>query len=71
MLHSIDGKEFITLKHLEKEIYDELYVHNGRINIVQLQALLNIDISYIENKVSEIVKDDSNLSLILGQIISK
>lgn len=27
--HSIDGKEFITHKHLEKEIYDELYVHDG------------------------------------------
>ena len=71
VLHSIDGKEFITHKHLEKEIYDELYVHEGRINIVQLQTLLNIDISHIESKVSDIVKNDSNLNLILGQIISK
>jgi hypothetical protein len=30
VLHSIDGKEFITQKHMEKEIYDELYVHDGR-----------------------------------------
>ena len=33
VLHSIDGKEFITQAHVEKEIYDELYVHEGRINI--------------------------------------
>ena len=70
-MHTIDGKEFITHKHLEKEIYDELYVHEGRINIVQLQSLLNIDISHIESKVGDIVKNDSNLNLILGQIISK
>jgi hypothetical protein len=29
VIHSIDGKEFITLKQLEREIYDELYVHEG------------------------------------------
>lgn len=71
VLHSIDGKDFVTHKHLEKEIYDELYVHDGRINIVKLQTLLNIDVSYIETKVSEIVKHDPNLHFILGQIISK
>lgn len=27
--HTLDGKEFITQHHLEKEIYDELYVHEG------------------------------------------
>ncbi|RNA34867.1 E3 UFM1- ligase 1 [Brachionus plicatilis] len=71
LYHTTDGKEFITHKHLEKEIYDEIYVHDGRINIVELQTLLNIDISHIEAKVSEIVKGDPNLCLILGQIISK
>lgn len=71
LYYSTDGKEFITHKHLEKEIVDEILVHEGRINIVDLQTLLNIDISYIETKVSEIVKDDPNLCLILGQIISK
>ena len=71
LYHSTDGKEFITHKHLEKEIYDEIYVHEGRINIVELQTILNIDISHIECRVSEIVKNDPNLTLILGQIISK
>ena len=28
-MHTIDGKEFITDKQIEKEIYDELYVHEG------------------------------------------
>lgn len=71
LYHSTDGKEFITHKHLEKEIYDEIFVHEGRINIVELQTLLNVDITYIELKVSEIVKDDPNLTLVLGQIISR
>jgi hypothetical protein len=69
--HSIDGKEYITDQQLEQDIYDELYVHGGRINLCDLQVLLNIDISHIEKKTSEIVKNDSNLVTILGQIISK
>ena len=48
VVHTIDGKDFLTAKQVEKEIYDELYVHEGRINIVKLQTLLNIDISHIE-----------------------
>ena len=71
VFHSIDGKDYITEKQIDKEIYDELYVHDGRINIVALQTLLNVDITYIEGRVSEIVKNDPNLFLILGQIISK
>ena len=71
VFHSIDGKDYITEKQLDKEIYDELYVHEGRVNIVALQSLLNVDISHVENRVNEIVKDDPNLFLILGQIISK
>ena len=69
--HSMDGKEYITEKQLERDICDELYVHEGRINQCELQTLLNIDISHIEKKVAEIVKNDPNLVMILGQMISK
>ena len=36
-----------------------------------LQTLLNVDISHIEVRVGEIIKNDANLNLILGQVISK
>jgi hypothetical protein len=29
VIHSMDGKEYVTYKQIEKEIYDELYVHEG------------------------------------------
>lgn len=48
VVHTIDGKDFLTTKQVEKEIYDELIVHEGRVNIVKLQTLLNVDISHIE-----------------------
>ena len=29
VVHSVDGKEYITEKQIEREIYDEIYVHEG------------------------------------------
>ena len=31
VIHTLDGKDFITYKHLEREIYDEIYVHQGKL----------------------------------------
>jgi len=43
----------------------------GRVNLVDLQQSLNIDLSHIEVKVNELVKNDRSLTLILGQLISR
>uniref|UniRef100_H2YV25 E3 UFM1-protein ligase 1 n=1 Tax=Ciona savignyi TaxID=51511 RepID=H2YV25_CIOSA len=69
VLHTADGKEYLTPKQLTKEIRDELYIQGGRINLVELQTALNVDFSHIEAKSNEMVKSDRNLQLIYGQII--
>ncbi|XP_043479202.1 E3 UFM1-protein ligase 1 homolog [Leptopilina heterotoma] len=66
-----DGKEYVTPQHLEKEIKDELYVHGGRINLVELAKILNVDLSQISKSVNDIEKHDKSLKLILGQLIDR
>lgn len=66
-----DGKEYVTPQHLEKEIKDELYVHGGRINLVELSKILNVDLTQISKSVNDIEKHDKSLKLILGQLIDK
>ena len=44
---------------------------SGRVNLVELQELLNVDLSHIESKVHEIVRTESSLNLVLGQIVSE
>ena len=39
VLFTLDGKEYVTPQRLEREIRDELYVHGGRINVVELQSV--------------------------------
>lgn len=42
-----DGKEYVTPQHLGKEIKNELYIHGGRINLVDLAQILNVNLSQI------------------------
>uniref|UniRef100_A0AAX7V4B6 E3 UFM1-protein ligase 1 n=1 Tax=Astatotilapia calliptera TaxID=8154 RepID=A0AAX7V4B6_ASTCA len=39
VVHTLDGKEYVTPAQISREIRDELYVHGGRINIVDLQQV--------------------------------
>ena len=78
--HTIDGKEYVTEDQIRKEIYDEIYVNGGklnlfkiilkllncankigRVNVISLQSILNVDLTHIEKKVQDINKNDSDL----------
>lgn len=39
VLFTLDGKEYVTPQRLEREIRDELYLHGGRVNVVELQSV--------------------------------
>uniref|UniRef100_A0A672I077 E3 UFM1-protein ligase 1 n=1 Tax=Salarias fasciatus TaxID=181472 RepID=A0A672I077_SALFA len=69
VVHTLDGKEYITPAQISREIRDELYVHGGRINIVDLQQILNVDWVHVENRASDIAKTDRGVQLVLGQLI--
>lgn len=71
VIYTIDGKEYLTPNQLEKEIRDELSVHGGRINLVDLQQLLHVDLSHIESKVNEMVHQERFLFLVQGELIDK
>uniref|UniRef100_A0A673B4U8 E3 UFM1-protein ligase 1 n=1 Tax=Sphaeramia orbicularis TaxID=375764 RepID=A0A673B4U8_9TELE len=69
VVHTLDGKEYITPAQISREIRDELYVHGGRVNIVDLQQILNVDWVHVESRASDIAKSDKGVQLILGQLI--
>lgn len=81
VIYTQTGKEFLTPDQLEREIQDEILLHRGwldelfrnlqgRVNVVELQPILNVDLSHIEAKVNSIVQKDRNLSLVDGEIIA-
>lgn len=66
-----DGKEYLTPEHLHKEIEDELYVHGGRINLVELAKTLNVDLSQINGIAEKLCKDNDKINFILGQLLNE
>lgn len=69
VVHTLDGKEYITPAQISREIRDELYVHGGRVNIVDLQQIINVDWVHVESRAGDIAKSDKGVQLILGQLI--
>ncbi|XP_049529197.1 E3 UFM1-protein ligase 1-like [Dermacentor silvarum] len=66
-----DGKEYITPKHLQKEILDELTVAGGRINMVDLAHILNVDLCHVEARCADLVRTEHSLQIVLGQLIDR
>ncbi|NWX85903.1 UFL1 ligase, partial [Nothoprocta pentlandii] len=71
VVHTLDGKEYVTPAQISKEIRDELHVCGGRVNIVDLQQIINVDLLHIENRANDIVKSDKTIQLVLGQLIDE
>ncbi|XP_014252038.1 E3 UFM1-protein ligase 1 homolog [Cimex lectularius] len=66
-----DGKQYITPEYLLKEIQDELYVHGGRINLVELAKILNVNVNYVMAKISSLEELLPGCIVIMGQLISR
>lgn len=71
VLFTSDGKEYITPEYLRKEIEDEIVVHGGRVNLVELSQILNVDLSYINGIAERISKERNDLHLVLGQLLDE
>ncbi|XP_008149399.2 E3 UFM1-protein ligase 1 isoform X2 [Eptesicus fuscus] len=71
VVHTLDGKEYVTPAQISKEMRDELHIRGGRVNIVDLQQVINVDLTHIENRISDIVKSEKHVQLVLGQLIDE
>ncbi|NXQ46215.1 UFL1 ligase, partial [Catharus fuscescens] len=71
VVHTLDGKEYVTPAQISKEIRDELHVCGGRVNVVDLQQVINVDLLHIENRANDIVKSEKGIQLVLGQLINE
>lgn len=71
MVYTTDGKEYITPEYLQKEVEDEIYVHGGRVNLVELAQILNVDLYHINTIAERISKERNDLYLVLGQLLDE
>lgn len=71
VVHTVDGREYVTRQQMRREIEDELSVHAGRLSLPDLAASLSLDYSIVEIAANELLIDrPKDYNLVLGQLIS-
>ncbi|KRY71287.1 E3 UFM1-protein ligase 1 [Trichinella pseudospiralis] len=71
VITSVNRKDYITPEYLLTQIKNEIIANEGRVSLASLQQVLGVDFNIIEKQVNQLVANDENLSVCLGQIISK
>lgn len=66
-----DGKEYITPDYLRKEVEDEMYVHGGRVNLVELAQILNVDLAHINGIAEKLSAERGDIHFVLGQLLDE
>ncbi|KAI6659303.1 E3 UFM1-protein ligase 1 isoform X2 [Oopsacas minuta] len=71
LIHTLDGKEYLTHEQLFKEIREETLAQGGRVSLLSLQTNLNVDIGYIQKFTSDLSKQDNQWLIIQGDFINR
>lgn len=71
VIYTNDGKEYITPDYLRKEVEDEMYVHGGRVNLVELAQILNVDLFHINGVAEKLSKERDDVHFVLGQLLDE
>lgn len=69
LIYTTDGKEYLTPAQLVQEIRGELYASGGRINLVDLAKAIGVDLAHINSHISDVLKGQNDVHLVLGQLI--
>uniref|UniRef100_A0A3B3QXE1 E3 UFM1-protein ligase 1 n=1 Tax=Paramormyrops kingsleyae TaxID=1676925 RepID=A0A3B3QXE1_9TELE len=71
VVHTLDGKEYITPAQISREIRDELYIRGGEFTTCFSLQVINVDLVHVESRANDIAKSDRNTQLVLGQLIDE
>eukprot|EP00892_Ulva_mutabilis_P004785 jgi/Ulvmu1/2679/UM014_0135.1 len=71
LLHTTNGKEYITTERLVDEIYDCLESQGGRVAIVDLPGVLGVDYTHCNAQAQVLLRDKADaVKLINGDLVS-
>jgi hypothetical protein len=71
LMHTLDGKEYVTQDRLDAEIKREVKRAGGRIPVIDLQGILNLDVVHCERRAKALASDPSNgFSLVEGELMT-
>eukprot|EP00826_Nyctotherus_ovalis_P058886 TRINITY_DN8142_c0_g1_i10.p1 TRINITY_DN8142_c0_g1~~TRINITY_DN8142_c0_g1_i10.p1 ORF type:complete len:632 (+),score=218.65 TRINITY_DN8142_c0_g1_i10:154-2049(+) len=66
ILHSMNGKEYLTSEHLGAEIMRELQRNGGRLSTIELPKLLDVSGDHINKQIDILIKKDKRKLLLVN-----
>ncbi|KAL0031439.1 hypothetical protein WJX77_000485 [Trebouxia sp. C0004] len=71
LLHSVNGREYVTAAHLKTEVTDAVNGAGGRIAVVNLPAQLAVDLLHCEHAAQQAVAESNGqLRIVQGELIT-
>ena len=71
LMHTLDGKEYVTQDRLDAEIKREVKRAGGRIPVIDLQGILNLDVVHCERRAKALAANpDNGFSLVEGELMT-
>ncbi|GFR49317.1 hypothetical protein Agub_g11343, partial [Astrephomene gubernaculifera] len=71
LLHTLNGKEYLTVDRLRKEIQDALRQAGGRLALVELPTIVGVDYIHCERQAAAIVAESSGAVMeVQGELIT-
>ncbi|KAL3152351.1 hypothetical protein ABBQ32_001414 [Trebouxia sp. C0010 RCD-2024] len=71
LLHTVNGREYVTADHLKTEVIDTVSSTGGRIAVVNLPAQLAVDLLHCEHAAQQAVAESNGqLRLVQGELIT-
>eukprot|EP00850_Spirogloea_muscicola_P011329 SM000070S21295 [mRNA] locus=s70:98473:103870:+ [translate_table: standard] len=69
LLHTLNGKEYITRERLRSEVEHEIR-RCRRVTTVDLAASLGVDLFYCERECQELAANDPNTTIVQGEVLT-
>lgn len=71
LLHTLSGKEYLTVDHLRVEIKNALFQAGGRLSLVELPTIVGVDLFHCERQVANIVTESNGAIVeVQGELIT-
>ena len=58
VIYTQDGKQYLTPERIRSEVMGEIEEQGGRTTLTDIQAVMNIDITFVQEKAEAIVAED-------------
>ncbi len=71
LIYTLNAKELITPRQLQLEMDDEIISNGGRMELSDLQFLMNVDFSYIDQGIDNLIQEKQEYQKLQNEVLTE